>query len=261
MRPKALPDEAKAATCPLGGSVAMVTGASRGIGAAIAQELARAGAHVIIDYLKDVGAADAVLGGILSRRGSAETVACDVTDRAAVADTIRDIVARFGKLDILINNAGVVRDRSFAKLTEGDWSDVISVNLSGVVNTCSAALPHMLRRMYGRIVNISSFVAQAGNFGQANYAASKAGIIGLSRSLALEVASKGITVNVVCPGFIDTNMWRSIPAEIRERLVARIPMRRIGLPGDVARAVRFLVADCEYVTGQTINVNGGIYLG
>lgn len=246
---------------PLTGAVSLVTGASRGIGAAIARELAAAGSHVVIDYRFDSDGADSVIDEIRDSNCSAESVMCDVSDRNAVAQTIASIIEKYGRLDVLVNNAGVLRDRSFLKLSAEEWHDVINVNLNGVMHTCSAVLPHMLRRANGRIVNISSFVAQTGNFGQTNYAAAKAGIIGFTRALALEVASKGVTVNAVCPGFIETGMWRSIPGEVQKSILQRIPMHRVGSPEDVARTVRFLVSEGEYITGQTINVNGGIFIG
>ena len=243
------------------GMVSVVTGASRGIGAAIARELAAAGSHVVIDYRVDSAGAASVMGEIRDESHSVESVICDVSDHAAVRDTISAIVARLGRLDILVNNAGILRDRSFLKLSPVEWHEVINVNLHGVMNTCSAALPYMVEKGFGRIVNISSFVAQTGNFGQTNYAAAKAGIIGFTRALALEVATKGITVNAICPGFIETDMWQSIPDKAKESILGRIPMRRVGLPVEVARAVRFLVAEGDYITGQTINVNGGIFIG
>lgn len=246
---------------PLDGMVALVTGGSRGIGAAIAEDLSIAGAHVIVDYATDEAGAQAVTSRMIARGDRAEAIACDVSNAPAVQHMISDIVGRLGGVDIVVNNAGILRDRSFLKLSQQDWNDVINVNLTGVMNTCSATLPHMVRRGYGRIVNISSFVAQAGNFGQTNYAAAKAGMIGFTRALALEVARKGVTVNAICPGFIETGMWASIPTDVQESILNRIPMRRVGTPKDVARAVRFLIVDGEYITGQTLNVNGGIYIG
>jgi acetoacetyl-CoA reductase len=246
---------------PLSESVSFVTGASRGIGAAIARELAAAGSHVVIDYHTDAAGAQRVVEEIRAANCDAEAVLCDVADHAAVAAAIADVAERHGRLDVLVNNAGILRDRSFLKLSPREWHDVIDVNLHGVMNTCSAVLPLMVERKAGCIVNISSFVAQTGNFGQTNYAAAKAGIIGLTRSLALEVAAKGIRVNAICPGFIETGMWQSIPDEVREKILDRIPMRRVGTPEDVARTVRFLVTEGDYITGQTINVNGGIFIG
>lgn len=245
----------------LTGTVSFVTGASRGIGAAIARELAAAGSHVVIDYRTDADGACAVIEEIRHASGSAEGVVCDVSDPQAVAHTVSATIEKHGRVDVLINNAGILRDRSFLKLSSAEWHDVINVNLNSVMHTCSAVLPHMVRYGRGRIVNISSFVAQAGNFGQTNYAAAKAGIIGFTRALALEVASKSITVNAICPGFIETGMWQSIPGKVRESILARIPMGRVGSPEDVAKTVRFLVTEGDYITGQTINVNGGMFIG
>ena len=246
---------------PLAGTVSLVTGASRGIGAAIARDLAGCGSHVVIDYTHDEAGADFVVTEILLQNGTAEKIACDVSDHGAVKAAVADLLETHGHIDIVVNNAGILRDRSFLKLSQQDWNDVISVNLNGVMNVCASVVPGMVQNGYGRIVNISSFVAQTGNFGQTNYAAAKAGMIGFTRALALEVARKGVTVNAVCPGFIETNMWRSIPTEVQENILARIPMRRVGSPEDVASAVRFLVLDADYMTGQTLNINGGIYIG
>jgi len=255
------PSRASTKEKPLSGTVSFVTGASRGIGAAIARELASAGSHVVIDCSTDEAGARSVVREIGADGNSAEHVVCDVSDHAAVHDCIAQLVARLGRIDVLVNNAGILRDRTFLKLSPADWHDVINVNLHSVMSTCSAVLPNMTERGYGRIVNISSFVAQTGNFGQTNYATAKAGMIGFTRSLALEVAKKGITVNAICPGFIETGMWRSIPSQTQSAIVARIPMQRVGTPEDVARAVRFLVVDGDYVTGQTLNVNGGLFIG
>ncbi len=245
----------------LEGRTALVTGASRGIGAAIAQELALQGAAVVVNYREDRLGADAVVGRIRSSGGNAASLQCDVSDRAAVASMGAEIAERYGSLDVLINNAGILRDKRFVKMSPQDWRDVMDVNLEGVVNACAMALPGMLERGYGRIVSVASFVAQAGNFGQTNYAAAKAGIIGFTRALALEVARDNVTVNAVCPGFIATGMWNSIPEEIRQKLLERIPMRRVGQPSEVATMIRFIVAEGDYVTGQTLNVNGGIFIG
>lgn len=245
----------------LEGRTALVTGASRGIGAAIAQELALQGAAVVVNYREDRPGAEAVVSRIRSSGGNAASLRCDVSDRAAVASMGAEIADRYGSLDVLINNAGILRDKRFVKMSPQDWRDVMDVNLEGVVNACAMALPGMLERGYGRIVSVASFVAQAGNFGQTNYAAAKAGIIGFTRALALEVARDNVTVNAVCPGFIATGMWNSIPEEIRQKLLERIPMRRVGQPGEVATLIRFLVAEGDYVTGQTLNVNGGIFIG
>jgi acetoacetyl-CoA reductase len=241
--------------------VALVTGGSRGIGAEIARELGRNGFVVAVNYLVDRSDALRVVEAIRESGGQAEPFGCDVSDHGAVAELVRAIADRHGSLDVLVNNAGIVRDRSFAKMALSEWQDVLSVNLNGVMNTCAAAVPGMIERKFGRIVNISSFVAQAGNFGQTNYAAAKAGIIGFTRSLALELAKSDITVNAVCPGFIATDMWKTIPTDVQAKILDKIPMRRVGEPADVARVVRFIVTEAAYVTGQTLNVNGGVFIG
>jgi acetoacetyl-CoA reductase len=246
---------------PLDGTVSFVTGASRGIGAAIARELAASGSHVFLGYATNEAGAQAVLREIAEDGNNADSIACDVSNHSAVHKSISHIVSDAGRIDILINNAGILRDRTFLKLAPAEWHDVINVNLHSVMSTCSAVLPGMVQHGFGRIVNISSFVAQMGNFGQTNYATAKAGMIGFTRSLALEVARKGVTVNAICPGFIETRMWQSIPADVKETILSRIPMRRVGTPEDIARTVRFLVSDGDYITGQTINVNGGLFIG
>jgi acetoacetyl-CoA reductase len=245
----------------LNGRVALVTGASRGIGAEIARELAAQGATAIVNYREDEGGAGAVVGEIRAAGGSAEPVRCDVSDYAAVSAMAAEIERVHGGIDVLVNNAGILRDMRFARMSPDDWKSVLGVNLEGVLNVCSAFVTGMVERRFGRIVNISSFVAQAGNFGQTNYATAKAGIIGFTRALALELAKADVTVNAVCPGFIATGMWRSIPDDVRDKLLERIPMRRVGEPSDVASLVRFIVSEGNYITGQVFNVNGGVFIG
>ncbi len=245
----------------LSGRVALVTGASRGIGSAIACELARRGAHVLVNSHGDPADAAAVVETIAAAGGTAEHAHADVRDAEAVEAMVRRAVEQHGSVDVLVNNAGILRDRSFKKMTPADWGAVLDTNLVGVMNCAHAVVGGMLERRRGRIVNISSFVGQTGAFGQTNYAAAKAGVIGFTKSLALEVASAGITVNAICPGFIETDMWRSIPENVRESLIARIPLGRIGVPGEVASLVRYLIEEGGYITGQTLNVNGGIYIG
>jgi acetoacetyl-CoA reductase len=246
---------------PLTGRVALVTGSSRGIGAAIVTELARHGAHVVVNYVRGKDGADAVVRKIVESGGNAYAEGADVSDYDEVEALMGRIVEREGRLDILINNAGILRDRTFKKMTVQDWTEVIETNLSSVMYSCHAALPHMLANNWGRIVNISSFVGQMGNFGQANYAAAKAGIIGFTKSLAIELARHNITVNAVCPGFVETEMWASVPPNIQEKILDRIPMHRVGTTDEIARGVRFLVTEADYMTGQSLNINGGVYMG
>jgi acetoacetyl-CoA reductase len=178
----------------------------------------------------------------------------------AARNLIRQVHEQWGRVDILVNNAGITRDKSMKKLTDDDWNEVLDTNLGSVYATCSEVLKIMIDQKYGRIINITSFVGQAGNFGQANYAASKGGIIAFTKTLALEMAKNNITVNAIAPGFTETEMLAQVPENIREQIVARVPMGRFGQPEEVARAVVFLAAEGDYITGQQINVNGGVYM-
>jgi acetoacetyl-CoA reductase len=245
----------------LTGRVALVTGSSRGIGAAIVAELARHGAHVVVNYVNGKDAASAVVGAIEAAGGSAHAEAGDVSKIDDVRSLFDRLLSTTGRLDILVNNAGILRDRSFKKLTLEDWHQVIDTNLTSVMNTCHLAVPKMLDGGWGRIVNISSFVGQLGNFGQANYAAAKAGILGFTKSLAIELARSNITVNAVCPGFVETEMWASVPPNVQEKILDRIPMHRVATPNEIAKGVRFLITEGDYMTGQSLNINGGIYMG
>ncbi|MDQ6931646.1 MAG: beta-ketoacyl-ACP reductase [Candidatus Eremiobacteraeota bacterium] len=255
-RPKPFQESA-----PLLDKVALVTGSSRGIGSAIAAELARCGAHTIVNYVRGKESAELVVQNIQGAGGSARSEAGDVADPDSVKAMVNRIVEENGHIDILVNNAGILRDRTFRKMSLADWHEVINTNLTSVMNTCHAVVPLMLAQNGGRIVNISSFVGQMGNFGQANYSAAKAGIIGFTKSLAIELAKNNIMVNAVCPGFVNTEMWRSVPAPIQEKILERIPMHRVAEPDEVARGVRFLVTEADYMTGQSLNINGGIYMG
>ncbi|AOV07517.1 3-oxoacyl-[acyl-carrier-protein] reductase [Sporosarcina ureilytica] len=251
--------ESKAIVKPLEGKVAIVTGGSRGIGAAIAKELADKGAHVAINYQSRSDAADEVIKDIEENEGSAIAVKADVSNAQDIAQFMEEVKNRFGKIDILVNNAGITRDRTFRRLSEEEWNEVINVNLNSVYNTTSAVINHMLEQKSGRVINISSIIGQAGGFGQTNYAAAKAGMIGFTKSLALETARNGITVNAVCPGFIGTEMVQAMPEDVLAKVVAKVPMQRLGTPKEIAEAVVFL-AQADYITGQTINVNGGLYM-
>ena len=246
---------------PLTGKVALVTGSSRGIGSAIAAELARCGAHTIINYVRGKESAELVAQSIIDAGGSARSEVGDVGEPEAVKAMVERIMSQDGHIDILVNNAGILRDKTFKKMSLQDWHDVINTNLTSVMNTCHYVVPHMVEQKGGRIVNISSFVGQMGNFGQSNYSAAKAGIIGFTKSLAIELARSNIMVNAVCPGFVRTEMWESVPPNIQEKILDRIPMHRVAEPDEIARGVRFLVTEADYMTGQSLNINGGIYMG
>ncbi len=241
------------------GKVAIVTGASRGIGRAIATELGRRGATVIAVARQTN--AEPVAAAIVADGGSAEAVSADVTDKAAVDQLIASTVAKHGRVDVLISNAGITRDQLMLRMKRSDWDEVLATNLTAAFTVCQAVLKPMIRQRRGRIVAISSVVGQMGNAGQANYAASKAGLIGLCKAMAREVASRDVTVNVVAPGLIDTDMTRAIAEEARESWTSSIPLGRLGTPEDVARAVCFLASDeASYITGQILAVNGGMYM-
>jgi 3-oxoacyl-[acyl-carrier protein] reductase len=243
----------------LTGKVAVVTGASRGIGRAISEMLARQGALVALtDVLGD--AAGQAAQEVVASGGKAEGYAMDVTDTAGVQATIGKILERHSRVDILVNNAGIVRDNVALRLKREDWDVVLNVNLSGTFTCTQAVLRAMMRQRGGRIINISSVVGQMGNAGQSNYAASKAGIIGFSKSLARELAVRGITVNVVAPGLIDTDMTRGLPESVRNEWASKVPIGRLGTADDVASAVCFLATDeASYISGQVLAVNGAMY--
>jgi len=244
----------------LSGRVALVTGGSRGIGRAICEALADAGAAVAINYQGSERAAREVAKEIWEAGGAAEIFQADVSQREEVQRMKKQVLARFGRVDLLVNNAGITRDRTFVRMDEEAWAAVLSVNLNGVFYCTKAFLDGMLERRYGRIVHISSIVGQTGNYGQANYAAAKAALLGLTKTLAKELATKGITVNAVAPGFIETEMVAAVPEETRGKIVKQIPMGRLGTAQEVAKGVVFLLSDdASYITGQTLNVNGGMY--
>jgi 3-oxoacyl-[acyl-carrier protein] reductase len=239
--------------------VAIVTGASRGIGKAIAQRLAARGATVVAGARDDH--AQGTVDEIRAAGGAADAVALDVTDDRAIADTVAGALERHGRVDILVNNAGVTRDNLLLRMKRDDWDAVLGTNLTGAFACAQAVVKPMVKQRWGRIVNLTSVVGQAGNAGQANYAASKAGLIGLTKSLAIELASRNITVNAVAPGLIDTDMTRAVAASTHEEWVSRIPLKRLGTADDVAAAVEFLVSDeASYITGHVLAVNGGMYM-
>jgi 3-oxoacyl-[acyl-carrier protein] reductase len=239
--------------------VVLVTGASRGIGRGIAEVLAARGAHVVAAARGDH--ASEVAEAIRKNGGRAEPGTLDVTDPASVEALVEGVVSRHGRIDVLVNNAGIARDQLMLRMKREDWDAVIATNLTSAFSAVQAVLRHMLKRRSGRIIGISSVVGQMGNAGQANYAASKAGLIGFTKALAREVASRNITVNVVAPGLIDTDMTRAVAGKAQADWTAMIPMQRLGTPHDVAAAVCFLASDeAAYITGQVLAVNGGMYM-
>jgi 3-oxoacyl-[acyl-carrier protein] reductase len=242
----------------LTGKVAFVTGASRGIGAAIARRLAAQGAMVLAAARGSN--AESNVAGIVQQGHKAEAVSLDVTDAASVEAAVKDALARHGRIDILVNNAGITRDQLMMRMKRDDWDAVIATNLTAAYTCAQAVLRPMIRQRGGRIIAISSVVGQMGNAGQVNYAASKAGLIGMAKALAREVASRGITVNVVAPGMIDTDMTRALAGGTADTWAAQIPLGRLGTPEDVAHTVCFLASEeAAYITGQVIAVNGGMY--
>ena len=242
----------------LSGKVAVITGASRGIGRQTALTLASAGATVVLTSRGD--AAAAVAAEVTSAGGQALALAADVADADAVQRVVETTTERFGRLDVLVNNAGITRDQLLLRMKRDDWDAVLATNLTGTFLCTQAVLKTMLKQRSGRIISISSVVGQSGNPGQTNYAATKAGIIGFSKALAREVASRSITVNVVAPGLIDTDMTRDISSDAQANWASAIPLGRLGTPEDVAAAVCFLASDAAgYITGQVLAVNGGMY--
>ena len=245
----------------LDGKTALVTGASRGIGRAIALCLAAEGARVAINYAGNVKAAEEVKAAVEAAGGAAILCQADISDSAAVEAMVADVVKEFGTIDILVNNAGITRDTLLMRMKDEDFAKVLDTNLKGVFYCTKAVAKLMMKKRSGRIVNMASVIGLVGNAGQANYAAAKAGVIGFSKSVAKELASRGITVNVVAPGFIGTDMTADLPETVKEKALADIPLGKMGEPEDVANAVLFLASDqASYITGQVVNVDGGMVM-
>jgi len=242
------------------GAAALVTGGTRGIGRAIAARLATAGASVIVTS-RTQEAAEQAASELADGGKAVRGVAMDASDDDAVNERVKELLADYGKIPILVNNAGVTRDALLLRMKKEDWEFVLGTNLTGVYRLCRAMVPSMLRARHGRIINITSVVAQSGNPGQVNYAAAKAGVEGMTRSLAREIASRNVTVNCIAPGFIDTDMTRELDDSSRKKLLEQVPMNRLGQPEEIASAVNFLASkDAGYITGTTLHVNGGMYM-
>ena len=245
----------------LDGKIALVTGGSRGIGSAVCQTLAAAGAHVVVNYRSGEAEAAAVVSRIEAEGGKAEAVGFDVADPEAATTAIRDLAKRLGGLHILVNNAGIAMDQLLLRVKPEEVERTFSVNVAGAIYCAKAAIRPMMKAKTGRIVNLSSVVAEAGNPGQVVYSASKAALLGLTKTLAREYASRGVTVNAVAPGFIETDMTANLPSEAQEGILSQTPAGRVGRPEEIAAAVLFLASDeAAYITGQTLRVNGGMYV-
>lgn len=245
---------------PLQGKVALVTGGSRGIGAEIAKELALHGATVVITYISNAERAQQVVKEIYAYNPNISAIQADVSSKEDNIHLCNQIMESHGTIDILINNAGITRDSRFMNMSEEAWNEVISTNMNSLYYMTKQVLPKMIEQDYGRIINISSIIGQTGGFGQTNYAAAKAGMIGFTKSLALETARNNITINCVCPGYTFTDMVAEVPEKVQEKIIAKIPKGRFGTPREIAKAVRFLAVDGDYITGQCIHVNGGMYM-
>lgn len=245
----------------LDGKIALVTGGGRGIGRAIALELARSGAHVAVNYAGSEQTAKDVVREIEEMGQQAIAIQANVADGERVKDMIKQVIETFGRLDILVNNAGITKDNLLMRMKDEEWNDVLDVNLKGVYHCIKAVSRQMMKQRSGRIINISSVVGVLGNAGQANYVAAKAGVIGLTKTVAREFASRGITVNAVAPGFISTDMTAKLGEDLQEEMLKNIPLGQFGKPEDIAKVVRFLASDdAAYMTGQTLHVDGGMVM-
>lgn len=246
----------------LEGKIALVTGGSRGIGQMICVRLARMGATVGINYVSNSAAAEETLKEIENKGGKAFLACFDVSDASSVQEAMKQITDDHGSVDILVNNAGITRDGLMARMKEADWDNVLDTNLKGAFTCTKAAMKGMMKKRWGRVINITSVIGFLGNAGQVNYAAAKAGLVGLTKSIARELAPRNVTVNCVAPGYIVTDMTSELSEDIQDAIKAQIPLGTLGQPDDVAAAVAYLASnDSGYVTGQTIHVNGGMYMG
>jgi acetoacetyl-CoA reductase len=244
----------------LEGKMALVTGAARGIGRAIARSLASEGATLALNYQSSEADARSLMDELDKSGRKTLLLKGNVGERSTWTSMIDKVKDNWGRLDILVNNAGITRDKTLRKMTDEDWSSVLQTNLNACYYGVSAVMPMMIEQKFGRIINISSFVGQAGNFGQANYAASKGAIIAFTKTAAIELAKYNVTCNSLAPGFTETGMLAKVPENVQQQILARIPMGRFGQPDEIAKAVLFLAADGDYITGQQINVNGGVYM-
>lgn len=245
----------------LEGKVALVTGASRGIGREIALELAKQGANVVVNYAGSEAKANEVADEIKALGKEAFAIKCDVSNLEEVSVMVKETIERFGKLDILVNNAGITKDNLLMRMKEEEWDDVININLKGVFLCTKAVTRQMMKQRVGRIINIASIVGVSGNPGQANYVAAKAGVIGLTKTTAKELASRNITVNAIAPGFITTDMTDKLTDELKAEMLKQIPLARLGEPKDIAKMTAFLASDdSSYITGQTLHIDGGMVM-
>jgi 3-oxoacyl-(acyl-carrier-protein) reductase len=243
------------------GKIAIVTGGSKGIGEAIAKELAKKGSTVVINHIAaEETLAAKVVKEIISLGGNAIKIEADVRVFPEVQAMVDQVIKEFGKIDILVNNAGIVKDKTILKMSLAEWQDVIDTNLTGVFNCTKATVSHMVEKESGTIINISSLIGISGNFGQSNYAASKAGVIGFTKSISKELARKGITVNAIAPGFVGTDLFNRLPSDVQQKILEKIPLKRVGNPEEVAKLVAFLAIDGGYITGHVIQIDGGLTL-